>query len=800
MSKKKNKKHSSQGRKIENQAPMNVNIFGDDETLNHTAEGDRKLDTIRRLHPKLAQGIGAETVEVKVEPKEETPKQAEVVKYDPEPMSKLLDEMEDLVRDGKYKKVLALPDAETIVNGFIEYFTQDTTSDSTSNGAQIYGMCRKLLSIAKSFYEYDSDQQELIDNITYDGLLAKYLKSGKPEPVGIVPKGKKNLKKVSITYPTLHNNMDKAYILRNGDTVPQGVKETDSIQDFLIRVYKAIDASPETEITMDLSPKIDGVSVNGTINTDRCLVNPQTRGDHDESVAVVGMNNLQIATGVNVEEPFGAQFEAFVTDEDRKNASNYLNLPRPYVSGRHAASGIIHRLCTMSDDELLKFISLYPIETAELAGTYEERQDFLSNFKIVPSDMIPRRKVRGTLDQLLTEINKYYQELIDARESLSFPIDGMVITVVDDEYQEVIGRMDRTNKWQMAYKFDPATAKATVTGIFLDNGLKGYRTIQVQLEHPVFIDGVRYDHVPVTTLPAYEKLGLRVGSKVSVGRTGDVIPSITVTDSGNGIKLEVPQKCPSCGRWMTVRNQKLYCDNVECESNVVGKFVGFFDRMGLVGYSESFATMLHDTMGCKDLADVVKLTDEDFKKKGVTLAQSVGFVDKLKEAIADHRDYEVIGAMGLPGIGPEKAKMLLEDLNLIEDYWRVTSLLRGESARFSAACLRAVGPKQAEALEDAIRSPVFYGELRWIAPLVKKVTKDFSKKVRVGHTGTSLSAETLALCEKLGYDVVDGAAFDMLITNSMDSNSNKMLKAKKNSLPIYLEEDFISAYSEKKAG
>lgn len=799
MSKKHKNRAKGKGRVVENQAPMSINVFGDDgDTLKPTAEGQRKLDEIRRIHPKLVDGQGAEAV--KVEPTAEEPKVEVQPPYDPSKMSELLDQMEDLVKDGKYKKILGLPNRKTVVNDFVVHFAQPTTTHTDDDAKKIYGMCRKLLSIAKSFYEYDGDLQELISNVTYDGLLAKYLASGKPEPVGIIPKGKKNLRKVPITYPTLHNNVDKAYILMDGDCVPTGVKETDSIQAFMVRTYKSIDASPETVIELDLSPKIDGVSVNSTVDTKCTLVNPQTRGAHDESVSVIGMNNLAVAKGVEVEDPFGLQYEAFCTDADREAASRYLGLERPYVSNRHAAAGLIHRLCTEADDELLKFISLYPIETAELAGTYAERQDFMSNFKIVPSSMIPRRRVKGTMTQLIDEISKYYHELEAAREKLDFSIDGMVITVMDDEYQNAIGRVDRTNKWQIAYKFDPAKAEATVTGIFLDNGLKGYRTIQVQLEHPVFIDGVRYDHVPVTTLPAYEKLGLRTGSKVTIGRTGDVIPSITVDEEGTGFKLDPPTICPTCGKKMITRNQKLFCDNVECESNVVGKFIGFFDRMGMIGYSESFAEMLHDTMGCRHLADVLKLSDQSFKDKDVTLALSVGFVDKLKDAIASHKDYEVIGAMALPGVGPEKAKMLLEDLKLITDYWRVTSLAMGASQKLSAACRRAVGPKLADSLEDAIRSKEFYQEIVAIAPLVTKVTKDFSKKTRVGHTSITLSKDTTALCESLGYEVVDGTSFDILITGSMAATSTKMERAKKMGLPIFTEDDFTKAYAEKKAG
>ena len=76
-----------------------------------------------------------------------------------------------------------------------------------------------------------------------------------------------------------------------------------------------------------------------------------------------------------------------------------------------------------------------------------------------------------------------YEKLAKKREKLGYSIDGMIITVLNDEYQETIGRDGRTNKFQIALKFDPATAEAVVEGIYLDRGKKGYRTIQVQFEH-----------------------------------------------------------------------------------------------------------------------------------------------------------------------------------------------------------------------------------------------------------------------------------------------------------------------------
>ena len=782
MSKKSKKNQKSQKRVIENKAETMDLLERDADgfvPLKPTTLGKGRIDAIKAKKSKVsAEPAYAPAKENKSEPA-----------YSPEPMSKLLDELEDYIKAGKYGKGIEAFSRDVSDEFIMALGKLDPTSDD-SDVQSMFGMARKLLSIAKSYYEYDPKSRNLISDKTYDGLLAVYLKTGKTEPVGIIPKGMKELKKVKIKYPTLHNNVDKAYIIHEGDPIPQGVKETDSVEAFLRRVFKETDTPLEAKLSIEVSPKIDGVSLNGTVENG-LLVNPQTRGDDDESVFVMGANGMQLTNGFKEDESFGIQYEAFVTKEDRIKASEYLGLDQIYVSCRHAAAGIIHRLSTMEDDGLLQFISLYPITSEGLEGTYEERMDYLQNFGIVPKDMPKRRIISGSFEELMKGVASYYQQLADIREDLSFAIDGVVITVVDDDYQTILGRSGRTNKFQIAFKFDPANAVAQVSGITLDSGKKGFRTVQVHLKHPVYLDGVEYDHIPVLSVPIFESLNLRTGSKVNVHRVGDVIPSISVLEEGHGYKISLPTTCPSCGKRLVIRNKKLYCDNLECKDNLVGLFTHFFEAMGLVGYSDSFSSMLVNTMKCKNLMDVLYLSDESFKRKGVNSVLAVGFVDKLKEAIGQHRDYEVLGAMGLPGVGPAKAKILLEKLAGIPR----ANIFRKYGPTLRAACAAAVGTEQADSLECYLVGPLF--GCSWIAvePLIKNVTTDFSKVTRVGHTGGALSKKTLDIIRENGFDVVDGGSFDILITSSMSRTSSKMNSAKKKGLPIFLEEDFCEKYS-----
>ena len=604
--------------------------------------------------------------------------------------------------------------------------------------------------------------------------------------MGIIPKGLKNQKKVDIKYPSLHNNMDKAYIMMHDDVVPEGVKETDSVEAFLWRTYKNLRMESQQELTLELSPKIDGVSMNGTI-VDVSLMDPQSRGDKEESIAILGLNNLMMIKKGLVDNPFGIQYEVFVTDKDREAVSEYLDMNKPYVSNRHAASGIIHRLSTAEDDELINFLSFYPINSEGLEGTYTERMDMIENYGIVPKDMIDRKIIKGNLDELISQIRKFYNKLEQKRSNLSYSIDGMVITVVDDELQEKLGRNGRTNKYQIAYKFDPSTVYGIVKGIHLDTGKKGYRTVQVDLEEPVVLDGVKYDHIPVATARMFEELNLHKGDKVQIHRVGDVIPAMTVVEQGEGKKIKEPDVCPDCGDRLLIHKKRYYCDNQGCPGNIAGRFVNFFEKMGLDGYGVAFADMLRTEYGCKNLADVLYLSRAFLEEKGATNKQLLEFPAELKAAIGKKKDYEVLGAMGIPGVAAEKAKIILDKM-AFRDFLDVHG-----NITYSVA-VNAVGAEQASTVANYLSDKTFREEMAALSQYVKLFSKKGVKAIRVGHTGGELSDEIKEICEMNDFDIVDGNNFDILITADVFSNSTKMQRAKKLGIPVYSDIQFVKRY------
>ena len=681
-------------------------------------------------------------------------------------------------KTGDYPSVLAKANL-----GMIRSFITNYAAEDEEGKKKVQHITRGLLRVAKTLFEYHSNS--ILTDEEYDALLAAYLSTGETEPTPIVQKTASSMEKTDIKYRLLHNNMDKSYRLREVDPVPEGVKEQTSVEEFLTRVYKELGMELTEKLPIELSPKIDGVSVNGTISGNELLC-VQTRGDENASILVKGLSQKFLAEEP-VETAFGIQYEAFVLESDLPELEK---LGYRYVSCRHAASGIVRRLCTTPDEVLAKFVNLYPIAAEGLDLPYykmiKEIQRF-QKFTRDDLDMVSRKQIIGNYETLLEVIEEKFVEFENLRNTLDFAIDGMVITVAENELQEKLGRNGRTNRYQIAMKFDPANAISTVKGVHLDAGTKGYRTIQVDLETPVFLDGVRYEHVPVLSAALFEELGLHYKDSVRIHRVGDVIPSLTVLSKEHkGDKINLPDTCPGCGEFLIVKDKKLFCDNPDCKMNRIGKILGFFMRLDLEGYSESFASMLVNSLDVKHIRDLFFMSPEYFHAREITTKAAEEFQNKLLDCVSKHKDYEVLAAMGLPGIGKQKARQIVskfgfhELANLTRDH--IMDEIRG-------FCVSTVGPNRYEALMTAITSEDFVQDILSMKDIVTKLTDTtLGYVIQVGHTGKNLSEEAVEICDNFGAEVVDGTKFDILVTSDLSSESRKMSIAKKRGNPIVLED------------
>ena len=149
------------------------------------------------------------------------------------------------------------------------------------------------------------------------------------------------------------------------------------------------------------------------------------------------------------------------------------------------------------------------------------------------------------------EVIGFYRSLEEAKDSLPFEVDGIVVKVNDRNLQREMGEISRSPRWAVAAKFSPDRAETTVVDIAISIGRTGTLT-PVAILSPVMIRGVTVRRATLHNQDLVEEKDIRVGDRVAIQRAGDVIPEVVESISasretrGREEPFRMPLTCPVC--------------------------------------------------------------------------------------------------------------------------------------------------------------------------------------------------------------------------------------------------------------
>ena len=473
------------------------------------------------------------------------------------------------------------------------------------------------------------------------------------------------------------------------------------LKDWLIRTKKLRDQYNKThedkleELEFITEYKFDGLTINLTYE-DGLLKTAATRGDgiSGEDVTKQVLTIPTIPTKIKEKSLIEIQGEAVMPLSSLKKYNEENEIP--LKNARNAAAGAIRNLDTSQTKKRNLKAYFYQISTNSLDfKTEEEKLKFLKEQKL---PVYPYKKVIKKFDDIVKEIDFIKEE----RHHIDVLTDGVVIKVNDVKTQEVLGYTNKFPRWSIAYKYDPEEYTTTLLDVVWNVGRSGKVTPSAILE-PVDFSGVTVQRATLNNYDDILRKKVKIGSKVFIRRSNDVIPEILgVVDENqeNTKEIEKPDKCPYCNSELIEGNVHIFCPNsISCTPQLKARMVHFASRdaMDIEGLSEKTIELFINKLGIKEIYDLYDITYEDlinlesFKEKKT---------NNLLNAIENSKSCELnhfIHAIGIPNVGIKTARDLAEKYKSFDK-------LR-ESKQEDLIEIEDIGEKTAEDIVDFFNDP-----------------------------------------------------------------------------------------------
>ncbi|MDR2634980.1 MAG: NAD-dependent DNA ligase LigA, partial [Clostridiales bacterium] len=383
---------------------------------------------------------------------------------------------------------------------------------------------------------------------------------------------------------------------------------------------------------------------------------------------------------------------------------------------------------------------------------------------------------------------------------LDFLIDGAVIKINDFALRNELGATEKFPRWAVADKFKAEEATTELLDVKWQVSRTGKLNPLALLE-PTDIGGVTVKRATLNNYSDIERKKIKIGARVFVRRSNDVIPEITgVSEYGDKARdVEKPVVCPACGSAVAERGAFLYCSGEKpCAPKIVAMFEHFASRgaMDIEGFSEKTAEQLYNEKGLKSLPELYRLDADYFK--GCDGKFLDGFRDKkvsnLLAAIEKSKDTtfdRFLYALGMPGIGQKAAKQLASafknidnlktaayaDLIGLDDFG---SVLAGNVAEWFAC------GENLKTVEELLEAGVTFRE-----EIVKSGAFSGQNVVLTGSLERCKRGEAAAMIRERGGEVSDSVSKNVTLVVVGSDAGSKLEKAKKLGIKIIDEAAFL---------
>ena len=442
----------------------------------------------------------------------------------------------------------------------------------------------------------------------------------------------------------------------------------EELRSFNERIKKLLETKNQIEYMAE--PKLDGIGVE-LIYQDGVFLKGLTRGDGFEGEDIT--QNIRTIKSVPL-KLIGKNFpgllevrgEVFIKKTDFKKLNeNQINKGlQIFANPRNAAAGSLRQLDAKITAKRPLSINCY--EPGVIKGkqfkTQEEFLFYIKSVGIPINNLI--KKVVGS-----ENIIKYHNNLEDQRNELDYEIDGTVFKLNKYIEREKAGSRSRSPRWAIAGKFKAQQVTSNIVSISVQVGRTGALT-PVAKVNPVYVSGVTVTNITLHNQDEIDRKDIRIGDKVLIERSGDVIPKIVKVvsrENKNAVKYKIKEECPSCEK-PTVKidgDAVTRCVNAYCPAQFKGRIQHFCSKlaMNIDGLGEKIVEQLINNGLIKKIEDLYSINELELARldrMGTKSARNIiTSINQSKNTTFSRFVY----SLGIRNVGEHTAKTLEKHFN-----------------------------------------------------------------------------------------------------------------------------------------
>lgn len=541
--------------------------------------------------------------------------------------------------------------------------------------------------------------------------------------------------------------------------------------------------------------KFDGLTINLTYR-DGKLVRAATRGDgvNGEDVTAQVMTINCVPLSIDFKGTVEVQGEGIMRLSALESYNSNPDVV-PLKNARNAAAGAIRNLDPNETAKRRLEVICYNVNYIE--GMRFERGDEMIKF-------LEENRFKVSDYYLLSESKKEILAALDdiaaKRDSLDFLIDGAVVKINRYSMREELGYTQKFPRWAVAFKFEAQEATTIVKDVIWQVSRTGKLNPLAVLE-PVDLAGVTVSRATLSNYNEIKRKGIKIGCRVFVRRSNDVIPEITgVAEYLEGNReIEPPTVCPACGSPVEWNGAFVKCTNKDgCETALISRFAHFVSRgaMDVEGLSEKTLELLYQEGKIRRFADLYSLTADD-------LTGIEGFKDKkisnILNAIDASKNTELsrlLYAIGIPNVGKKAANQLADEFGTLDAVMAATEdrlVAMDDFGEITAKDVVAfwADEKNVEDVRLLLEKGVTIREKE-----KKEGVFSGKKVVLTGSLKGYPRSKAKELIEERGGEVADGVSKTVNLVIAGEEAGSKLEKARKLGIEIIGEEEFEKLLSE----